>query len=84
MCHAPGQREWARDDDGDGVREVHVNTLGGIWTGVRNFLRIFRGVNKYYLEQYMGIFEWGYKIKSVTLEFIRALLGMKPATNLSP
>jgi transposase-like protein len=84
VCHTPGQREWARDDDGDGVREVHVNTLEGIWTGVRDFLRIFRGVNKDYLGQYVGIFEWGYKIKAVTLEFIRAFLGMKPATNLSP
>ena len=84
VCHTPGQREWARDDDGDGVREVHTNTLEGIWTGVRNFLRIFRGVNKDYLGQYIGIFEWGYKIKTVTLEFLRAFLGMKAATNLSP
>ena len=30
VCHAPGQREWARDDDGDGVREVHNNTMEGI------------------------------------------------------
>jgi transposase-like protein len=84
VCHTPGQREWARDDDGDGVREVHNNTLEGIWTGVRNFLRIFRGVNKKYLEQYIGIFEWGYKIKTVTLEFLRALLGVEVVTNLSP
>ena len=84
VCHTPGQREWARDDDGDGVREVHNNTLEGIWTGVRNFLRIFRGVHKEYLEQYIGIFEWGYKIKTVTLEFLRALLGVEVATNLSP
>src|SRR3954466_9406539 len=84
VCHAPAQREWARDDDGDGVREVHVNTLEGIWTGVRNFLRIFRGVNKAYLGQYVGIFEWGYKFKAVTLEFLRAFLGIKPDTNLSP
>ena len=27
LCHAIG--EWARDDDGDGVREVHDNTLEG-------------------------------------------------------
>ena len=26
VCHAPGKREWARDDDGDGIREVHNNT----------------------------------------------------------
>ena len=63
---------------------MHNNTLEGIWTGVRNFLRIFRGVNKDYLGQYIGIFEWSYKIKAVTLVFLRAFLGMKPATNLSP
>jgi transposase-like protein len=57
VCHTPGRREWARDDDGDGIREVHNNTLEGIWTGVRNFLRTFRGVNKKYLEQYLAIFE---------------------------
>ena len=31
--------EWARDDDGDGIREVHCNTVEGMWTDVRNFLR---------------------------------------------
>lgn len=44
VCHSQG--EWARDDDGDGIREVHCNTLEGIWTGLRNFLRPFRGVHK--------------------------------------
>ena len=47
VCHNAG--EWARDDDGDGIREVHDNTLEGLWTGLRNFLRPFRGVNKEYL-----------------------------------
>ena len=27
----------------DGIREVHVNTIEGLWTSVRNFLRPFRG-----------------------------------------
>jgi hypothetical protein len=27
VCHSA--REWARDEDGDGVREVHNNTLKG-------------------------------------------------------
>jgi transposase len=45
VCHSAG--EWARDDDGDGIREVHDNTLEGIWTGLRNYLRIFRGVSKH-------------------------------------
>ena len=27
-----GTTEWARDDNGDGVREVHINTIEGVWT----------------------------------------------------
>jgi transposase len=30
---AEGRREWARDDDGDGIREVHCNTCEGAGTG---------------------------------------------------
>jgi len=45
VCHAPGKRECARDEDGDGVREVHSNTLEGFGTGSRDFLRPFQGVN---------------------------------------
>ena len=74
VCHAVG--EWARDDDGDGVREVHCNTLEGLWTGLRNFLRPFRGVHKKYLHQYVAVFEWSCNIKRVTPLFIRALLGV--------
>ena len=29
VCHADW--EWDRDDDGDGVREVHDNTPEGLW-----------------------------------------------------
>jgi transposase len=78
VCHAEG--EWARDDDGDGVREIHVNTLEGLWTGMRNFLRPFRGVNKKYLCQYVAMFEWGYNAKRATPEFLWALLGVRSAT----
>jgi transposase len=84
VCHTPGKREWARDDDGDGVREVHNNTLEGLWTGLRNFLRPFRGVNKWFLAQYVGMFEWVYNIKEATSDFLRALLGIKVLTNLGP
>jgi hypothetical protein len=79
VCHAA--REWARDDDGDGVREVHVNTLEGLWTGLRNFLRPFRGVNKVYLYQYVALFEWGDNAKRATPEFLWALLGVRSATS---
>jgi transposase len=74
--------EFARDDDGDGVREVHCNTLEGIGTGLRNFLRPFRGVNKVYLEQYVIIFEWAYNLKGVTDEFLRVMLGCPRTTEL--
>src|SRR5262249_24081707 len=72
--------EWARDDDGDGIREVHINTLAGLRTGLRNFLRPFRGVNKVYLYQYVAMFEWSYNIKRVNEVFLWALLAMRSAT----
>jgi transposase len=75
VCHAPGARVWAKDEDGDGIREVHVNTAEGFWTGLRNFLRPFRGVNKVYLQQYVAIHEWAHNLKKVTLDFLRLLCG---------
>src|SRR5262249_30059194 len=79
--HTPGQREWARDDDGDGIREVHNNTMEGTWTGLRNFLRPFRGVSKHYLGQYVAVFQWAHNLKKVTTGFIRTLLGLPAGTN---
>lgn len=66
--------EWARDDDGDGVREVHDNTLEGIWTGLRNFLRPMRGVSKHYLAGYVAIFEWAYNLKAIDHAFLGKLI----------
>lgn len=74
--------EFARDDDGDGIREVHCNTMEGIWTGLRNFLRPFRGVNKVYLEQYAIMFEWSFNLKAVTDEFLRIMVGSNATTEL--
>jgi transposase-like protein len=34
-----GRGEFARDDDGDGVCEVHVNTMEGFWSLLRSWLR---------------------------------------------
>jgi transposase len=79
-CHEI--KQWAWDDDGDGIREVHNNTLEGLRTGLRNFLRPFRGANKIYLYHYVGMFEWGYNIKRVTAAFVHALLGVRSATRV--
>ena len=37
VCHAAG--EFARDEDGDGFCEVHVNTMEGFWSLLRSWLR---------------------------------------------
>lgn len=46
--------EWARDDDGDGLREVHCNTCEGAGAALRNLIRTFRGVHKDYLAEWPG------------------------------
>ena len=77
----PQEHLGAIDLDGDGVREVHCNTQEGLWTGLRNFLCLFRGVSKWYLAKYVAVFQWGHNIKRVTDEFLRALLNMRPSTS---
>ena len=81
--HGRPNPQYARDDDGDGIREVHCNTMEGICTGVRNFLCLFRGVNKEYLHGYLAIFEWGFNLKKCTVEFIQSLLASGASTDLS-
>ena len=82
--HRSADPEWARDDDGDGVREVHNTTMESTWVGLRNFLRPFRGVSKWFLRQYVAIFAWGYNRKRATADFLRALLGIGPTTTDLP
>ncbi|MEK6575609.1 MAG: hypothetical protein AABZ58_14970, partial [Chloroflexota bacterium] len=72
-----GEREWARDDDGDGIREVHINTPEDLWTGTRNFLRPFRGVPKKHLAGYVAMCEHSVNLKRVTPQFIAALVRCK-------
>ncbi len=72
VCH--GVKEWARDDDGDGIREVHVNTIEGLWTTLRNFLRPFRGVHKKYLGGYVAMCEFAINLKRITPAFISSLV----------
>jgi transposase len=39
-----GRGEFARDDDGDGFCEVHVNTMEGFWSLLRSWLRPPQGI----------------------------------------
>jgi transposase-like protein len=73
ICH--GAKEWARDDDGDGWFETHTNSNKGLWTGLRNFLRAFRGVHKRYLQGDVAVHEFGsisrrFRLLSLLLSFI--------------
>jgi transposase len=81
--HSGPRGTYAIDADGDGVREVHCNTMEGTWTGLRNFLRPFRGVSKWCLSQYVAMFEWGHNIKGVTEEFLGFMLGIGPHTDFA-
>lgn len=56
VCHSRG--EYARDDDGDGFCEVHVNTIEGVWSLLRSWLRPHRGISQEKLPVYLGFFEF--------------------------
>jgi transposase len=56
VCH--GRGEYARDDDGDGFHEVHVNTMEGFWSLLRSWLRPHRGISQEKLPLYLGFFEF--------------------------
>ena len=81
--HSGARSTWAIDVDGDGVREVHCNTMEGTWTGLRNFLRPFRGVSKWFASQYVAMFEWAHNIKEVTDEFLNIMIGVGPYTEFA-
>jgi len=72
VCH--GQKEGARDDDGDGIREVHTHTLEGLGTTARNFLRPCRGVHKTYLHCYLAMCEHTINLKRISPAFITRLV----------
>jgi transposase-like protein len=55
VCRARG--EYARDEDGDGFREVHVNTAEGLWSLLRSWLRPHRGVSREKLPACLGFFQ---------------------------
>jgi transposase-like protein len=80
VCHS--QDEWARDDNRDGVREVHCNTSEGAHAGLRTFLRTFRGVHKAYLACYLAVYEAIRNAKRITPEIIQRLcFGKRLHTN---
>ena len=70
--HAAG--EYARDDDGDGFHEVHVNTLEGFWSLLRSWLRPHRGISQEQLPLYLAFFEFVHNMRRRGKALLEALL----------
>jgi transposase len=75
-----GQGEFARDEDGDGKFEVHVNTMEGFWSLLRPWLRPHRGVSQERLPFYLGFFEFLHNIRKRGSNALTGLLTLLIAT----
>lgn len=58
-----GMGEYARDEDGDGFHEVHVNTMEGFWSLLRSWLRPHRGISQEKLPSYLNFFQFVHNAK---------------------
>ena len=74
VCHAAGG--FARDDDGDGFCEVHVNTLEGFWSLLRSWLRPHRGISQERLPLYLGFFEFVHNVRRRGKALLGSLIGL--------
>ena len=72
VCHGAG--EYARDEDGDGFYEVHVNTMEGFWSLLRSWLRPHRGISQTYLPIYLGFFEFVHNARKRGKALLSSLL----------
>ena len=72
VCHGVG--EYARDEDGDGFHEVHVNTIEGFWSLLRSWLRPHRGISQEKLPCYLGFFEFVHNVRKRGKALLPSLL----------
>jgi transposase-like protein len=69
-----GRGEYARDEDGDGYCEVHVNTMEGFWSLLRSWLRPHRGISQEKLPLYLGFFEFVHNARKRGKALLSALI----------
>lgn len=74
------QGEYARDENGDGHFEVHVNTMECFWSLLRPWLRVHRGLSQKYLPYYLGFFECLYNLRKRGQLALSGLLTLLIAT----
>jgi transposase len=82
VCHA--KREYARDDDGDGFCEVHVNTLEGFWSLLCSWLRPHRGISQESLPLYLGFFQFVHNVRARGKSLLGALISLLLAPPRNP
>ncbi len=70
--HSAG--EYARDEDGDGFHEVHVNTMEGVWSLLRSWLRPHRGISQEKLPLYVAFFEFIHNARKRGLSLLSSLV----------
>ncbi|MGA9800158.1 MAG: IS1595 family transposase [Terriglobales bacterium] len=73
VCHSAG--EYARDEDGDGLHEIHVNTMEGFWSLLRSWLRPHRGISQEKLPNYLGFFQFVHNARKRGKQLLTALIG---------
>jgi transposase len=71
--HSAG--EYARDEDGDGFHEIHVNTMEGFWSLLRSWLRPHRGISQEKLPIYLGFFQFVHNARKRGKHLLGALVG---------
>ena len=72
VCHGHG--EYARDEDGDGHCEIHVNTMEGLWSLLRSWLRPHRGISQERLPAYVGFFQFVHNARQRGNALLRSLV----------
>ena len=75
-----GRGEYARDDDGDGFHEVHVNTMEGCWSLLRSWLRPHRGISQEKLPLYVGFFQFVHNARKRGKALLESLVATLFAT----
>ena len=79
-----GKREYARDDDGDGFCEVHVNMMEGFWSLLRSWLRPHRGISREHLPLQLSFFRLFHDVRARGKSLSGASIGLLVAPPRNP
>lgn len=67
--------EHARDEDGDGLCEVHLNTIESLWSLLSSWLRPHRGVSQEKLPLYLAFFQFVHDVRCRGKALLGTLIG---------